>query len=205
MTPDRSGPQQGPARPSRASRITATLQRWGDDRRLYPAIAAASVLENTVVPVPIEIATVPMMIHRPRRALGIALSMWVGVMIASMIFYVVGAYAFETLARPLLWRYDVGVIEDMLTQDMALEQMFWTVFMLSLTPAPIQLGTLGAGAIGANIPVFLFAIGSSRALRYFGEAALAIFLGERILRVPPRYIWGTGTAVFLVWLYFELT
>lgn len=188
----------------RAGRLSALLGRWGDSGYLYPTITVASILENTVIPVPIEVATVPLMIHRPARAIGIAIALWIGVMIAAMIFYMVGAVAYETLAEPLLWRYDVGAVEDMLTTEMATSDMFWAVFMVSLTPAPIQLATLGAGAIGANIVVFLTAIAASRALRYFGEAALAMLLGDRILRVQQRYIWLAGTVVFGLWLYLEL-
>ena len=87
------------------------------------------------------------------------------------------------------------------------EGLFWTVFLVSLLPAPMQLATLGAGAASGNIAVFLAAIALSRGIRYFGLAVAAQFVGERIAQwnVPRRYlIPGLVLTLFVVWGILQL-
>ncbi len=184
-------------------RLSRRIDRWADRGLLFPGVAAGSVLENTIIPLPLEVATIPIMIHRPRYAFRIAAALWLGIMIGSLIFYFIGAFAYETWARPLLWRIDAGALEDFLNAKLTASEMFWTIFMISLTPAPVQIATLGAGAKGANIFLFLSAIGTSRFVRYFGEAILAYIFGPRLAKFPKSVVLIGGTAIFFAYLYFE--
>lgn len=153
-------------------------------------LAVLSFAESTVVPVPLETVVAPLMVGHPARALSIALAIWTGCLIGASAFYALGAFAAEPVVRPALEA--IGLVQDFddMTARLGADGLFWAVFLVSFSPAPMQLATLGAGAAGGNFAVFLAAIALSRGLRYFGLALLAQFLGVRIahLRLPKRYL-----------------
>lgn len=153
-------------------------------------LAAISFAESTVVPIPLEAVVAPLMVGHHRHSSTIALAIWLGCLAGAALFYVVGLWLFDPVVRPVLdW---LGLTEDFntMTQDLEGGGLFWTVFLVSFSPAPMQLATLGAGAIQGSFPVFLVAIAASRGIRYFGLAVLAHLFGPRIaeLGIPKRRI-----------------
>ena len=175
-----------------------TAGRGGDDApsaldrlaRHRTGHAAMSFAESTVVPVPLETVVAPLMVGHPRRALGIAAAIWIGCILGALVFYGVGALAADPLVRPALGALGLGDEFERIIRDMDAEGLFWTVFLVSASPAPMQVATLGAGAAGGSIWVFLAGIGLSRGLRYFGLALLAQVIWPRIaaLGMPRRVL-----------------
>lgn len=143
-------------------------------------LAALSFAESTLVPIPLETIVAPLMVGHHRHAWTISLAIWIGCLAGATLFYFVGLWLAEPVVQPALeW---VGLRDDFagMTADLDREGLFWTVFLVSFSPAPMQLATLGAGTVGGNFAVFLAAIAASRGLRYFGLAALASLFGPRI-------------------------
>lgn len=175
---------EAPRSPSRTRDVFERLARH------RTGLAALSVAEATVVPVPLEALVVPLMVGHPRRAMTIAVAIWIGALIGALAFYGLAALAFEPVVRPALEALGLAADFDEMTGRLGRDGLFWTVFLVSLLPAPMQLATLGAGAAGANVAVFLAAIALSRGLRYFGLALLAQLFGARIahLNVPNRVL-----------------
>lgn len=175
---------EAPRSPSRTRDVFERLARH------RTGLAALSVAEATVVPVPLEALVVPLMVGHPRRAMTIAVAIWIGALIGALAFYGLAALAFEPVVRPALEALGLAGDFDEMTGRLGRDGLFWTVFLVSLLPAPMQLATLGAGAAGANVAVFLAAIALSRGLRYFGLALLAQLFGARIahLNVPNRVL-----------------
>ncbi|MGB3165982.1 MAG: hypothetical protein WBA68_04310, partial [Alteraurantiacibacter sp.] len=94
-----------------------------------------------------------------------------------------------------------------LSRDLDSGGLFWAVFVVSFSPAPMQLATLGTGAVGGNFVVFLAAIAASRGIRYFGLAILANVLGTRIARldIPKRkLVPATAALLLVVWIAFQV-
>ncbi len=85
------------------------------------------------------------------------------------------------------WLGLMETYED-LSNDINSGGVFLTVVLVSFSPAPMQLATLGTGAVGGNFLTFFAAIAASRGIRYFGLAILAQLLGDRIskLDIPKR-------------------
>ncbi|MFD0859611.1 YqaA family protein [Roseovarius aquimarinus] len=146
--------------------------------------------ESTVVPIPLEAIAVPLMVGHPRRALRIALVIWLGCLAGASLFYFVGLWLADPVVKPALEYLGLSDTYRTMTDRLSEDGLFWSVFLVSLLPAPMQLATLGAGALGGNFLTFLAAIVLSRGLRYFGMAILAQFVGERIahLNIPKRYL-----------------
>lgn len=151
-------------------------------------LGALSFAESTVVPIPLEAVVVPLMIGHPKRSLSIAVTIWLGCLVGASLFYFVGLWLRDPVVLPVIeWLGLSRSFADM-TGNLDGSGLFWTVFLVSFSPAPMQLATLGTGAVGGNFVVFLAAIAASRGLRYFGMAILTQLLGERIARlnIPKR-------------------
>jgi membrane protein YqaA with SNARE-associated domain len=170
-------------------------------------LAALSFAESTVVPIPLETIVAPLMIGHHRHATTIAFAIWAGCLVGASLFYSVGLWLAEPVVFPALeWLGLLGDFED-LAADLDTEGLFWAVFLVSFSPAPMQLATLGAGTVGGNFAIFLAAIAASRGIRYFGLALLANLFGPKIAEfgIPKTRI---VLAVFAVmagaWIFLRL-
>ena len=182
---------------TRARDWAAHLADEGAGRR---KLALASFLESTFVPVPLEVLVVPLMVAHPRSALRIAWAIWGGCLLGATVFYLLALWLYDPLVAPLMeaagWS---GALDD-LRARLGEEGVFGAVFLISLTPVPFQVATLGAGAAGANFLVFIAAVATSRGIRYFGLALLAWWLGPHVNRVLTSKRWTIGALVVLLGL-----
>lgn len=161
-------------------------------------LAALSMAESTVVPIPLETIVAPLMVGHHREALGIATAIWLGALVGASAFYVIGLLLFDPVVAPILsW---LGLLDGVqaAAADLTERNLFWAVFLVSFSPVPMQFATLGAGAVGGNFAVFFAAIALSRGLRYFGLAVLAQFLGPRVAQL------GMPKGRLVLWLFLAL-
>jgi len=157
-------------------------------------LALLSFAESTLVPIPLETVVAPLMVGHPRRAITIALAIWVGCLIGAAMSYGVAYWLADPVVMPILQAIGLEQGFQQTITRMQGGNLFWTVFLVSFLPVPMQLATLGAGVAQSNFLVFMLAIAASRALRYFGLAILAQFLGERI----AQFDLPTGKLVLIV-------
>ena len=187
------------ARLSKVLHWTEHLTDQGAGRR---KLALASFLESTVVPVPLEVLVAPLMIARPQSAFRVAFAIWLGCLAGALVFYLLGAWLFAPVVAPMIeWLGWGGALDD-LTARLGGEGAFLAIVLISLTPVPFQIATLGAGAAEVNLLVFLAAVALSRGIRYFGLALLAQWLGPRLGHVlrNPKWRIGAGVGVLaLLW------
>lgn len=160
-------------------RVTRLLNGATDRRSLM----LGSFLESTVVPVPLELIVAPLMVRRDANAFVIAFWILVGCTLGALMFYGLGALLYDPVVQPILASLGEAEAAEKVKTQIGDEGVFWTVFVISVTPAPLQLATLGAGIAQANIVTFLLAIVLSRGLRYFGFAAIMQFAGR------PALLW----------------
>jgi len=195
MTDETSGQVSGDRTdPSPGWTDRLSRSKWG--------LALLSFAESTVMPIPLEAIVVPLMVGHPRRALRIALVIWLGCLVGASLFYAVGYLLADPVVHPVLQMLGLGGQFDEMSEKLSGGGLFWTVFLVSFLPAPLQLATLGAGTVGGNFAVFFAAILLSRGLRYFGMAVLAQFVGERLahLDIPKRYlVLGLAAALVVGW------
>lgn len=185
-------------------RFKASLDRWIDrviDRagRSNAGLAGLTVLgalENTVLPIAAEPIYMPLMIAHPRRAWIMAAALVVGCILGALAAYGAGVLLFEEAVRPLFEAAGLmGTYADYEAQ--LRETGFTTLFIIGLTPVPFQIGTVGAGAIGMNLAVFLAAVATARSIRYFGLALVCTLIGRRAHAFVERHrtslvLWATG-------------
>jgi membrane protein YqaA with SNARE-associated domain len=188
-------------------RARATARRLADSRRAQPLLVWLSFLEATLVPIPLEAVLVPYMLLRREMVWRIAALALAGFLAASVVGYALGALAFDTAG---IWLIDAAGWQDGLGQAQSLFDRygFWALFLIGVTPVPSQLAMLLGGAFHYPLPWFVAAMGLSRAIRYFGLAALVVWLGPKAakaleqlqaMRPARRHAWqaAVGLAITL--------
>jgi membrane protein YqaA with SNARE-associated domain len=170
-------------------------------------VAVLSFLESTVVPIPLETIIAPLMVSYTARAITIATAALVGCLLGSAVFYWVGRLALDPVVLPVLQALGLEPQFAELQEELASDaNAFVAVLLISLSPAPMQLATLGAGTVGANFLFYLAAIAVSRGVRYYGLAVLCRLIGERIahFRIPKRVSIPVGMLTLVgLWAAYE--
>ena len=152
------------------------LDEMGTSRRGLLAVFALGVADGSIFPVPIEPVMLPVMAANPRRVWVMTAVLLAGCILGTLLFYAIGALAEDTLVDPLLAM--LGLTEEFaLRAEDIRENALITLFLIGLTPIPLQIGTLGAGVVGVDPGTFLLAMLLSRGLRYGLLAGAAIVLG----------------------------
>ena len=168
------------------------IERWVRRSESGTALTAASIAESTVVPIPIEVIITPMMIHTPTRKWAIASWTLLGSVIGTSLMYVVGAFLFDAIGRPLIEATGASDAFEQVLRRFR-EDGVLTVAFISATPIPLVIAAIGAGAAKMSFPVFLAVVTATRALRYYGLALLVRLFGERV-RDGVRYLSHHPTA-----------
>jgi membrane protein YqaA with SNARE-associated domain len=163
-------------------RALRALRRWARSPRGRGSLFAASLLESTILPIPLEAALVPMMAADRRRIVRLATIALGGCLAGGAIGYLVGATLFEAVGRPLLEH--LGYVAAFEEARRAFERGgFWIILWIGITPVPCQAGALAAGATRYDPLLFLLASTLARGIRYYGLGALVALFGERVQRM----------------------
>lgn len=157
------------------------LRKLAAGKRGLGGIAVASFLETTIIPIPVEVIVAPLMAASRRRGMAIATATLVGSVIGAVALYLLSWGLFDHVVAPMIdWR---GLHDDFYKIEQQFRSGgFWLVFVISITPAPMQLAALAAGVTGYSFPLFVAAIVLSRALRYYGLLILVRIAGSGIVR-----------------------
>lgn len=151
-------------------------------RKGLTGIAGASFLETTIIPIPIEILIAPVMAASRTRGFMVATVTLIGSVAGAVGLYILAWALFDDLAQPLISL--IGGQEEFDQLQAKFETGgFWLVFLISLTPVPMQIAALAAGAASYPIWLFLIAITVSRGLRYYGLWILVRAFGVGIARI----------------------
>lgn len=176
------------ASPTRVKRSGLSAQLMEACRGPYalPAFFVISTLESSGLPVPIDLAMVPIGVAMPRRLPLIVLIGTLGSTLGAIIGYVVGAFFMATLGHWLLELHGIQA-EGALYLDFYGAEGWKAVAAAGITPLPFMVATVLSGAAGMNLPVFLataFGIRLARfamiglMIRIFGAAIGKIIHGH---------------------------
>lgn len=143
------------------------------------ALAAVSFAESSFFPIPPDVLLIPMVIAKRTRAWAYAALCTVASVLGGLVGYLIGAFLFEELARPILEIYGyLAQFDDFAARYN--EWGVWIVLVAGLTPFPFKVITIASGATGLNIAVFLIASVIARGARFFIVAGLLYWIGPPI-------------------------
>ena len=159
----------------------ARLHRWAESGNAGSAVCTWNALQGSVVPGPSEALLVPLGLADPRRALGLALWATLGAVAGGLAAYAIGAYAFESVGRPLVTLLGVGPARWASLEGLFRRHGALLVVLSTLSPLSTKFVCIGAGAFGVPFGPFALALGAGR-LGRFGLVGLVLrFAGGRVV------------------------
>lgn len=155
-----------------------TLSLAAHPRALW-ALAAVAFVEASVFPVPPDVLMIAMIVAAPSRAFVIAAVATLASVAGGLAGYAIGAFAFETVGRPVLEALGKG--EAVAAFNSRFNDVgFWSVLVAGVTPFPFKVITIMSGWTAMPLGVFLGTSLLARALRFFVVAALLWKFGPPI-------------------------
>jgi membrane protein YqaA with SNARE-associated domain len=161
-----------------------------------PGLFLIALLDSSFLSFPevADVMIVLLVIEHPERVLLYAGLPTIGSVMGSFVLYRLAHRGGEGfLKRRMSARYAayaIGVFE---------KYGFWAVAIPSILPPPMpfKVFVLAAGAAGMRPGPFLVAITIGRGVRYFGEAALALWFGRRALDFMNDHVLGISLTLIV--------
>lgn len=168
-------------------------------------LAVIAFIESSVFLIPADVLFAPMVLSRPDRAYRYALVATVASTLGGIAGYLLGAYAFEALAAPVLEMY--GKLDDFERLKACAGRE--TTMLLLVTSGlshlpPIKVVTILSGVVNVGLVFFIVSCVIARGARFFAIAWALNTYGEAIKGFIERRLMlvSAVVAVVLVALYF---
>jgi len=169
-----------------AKKLKQKTRQFIDSKHMLKSITAASFLESTIVPIPLEAVLVPLMQARREKLWLIALMATIGCIIGAIFGYALGYYLFDVVGDWVINTFSNPEQFEQVKQKMQ-AQGFWFVLTLGIVPIPFQIAMLAAGATKYSIFLFLLATVIARSIRYFALAAVVYYAGNQAERIIQKH------------------
>lgn len=183
-------------------RLKQKTRQLIDSKHMLTSITAASFLESTIVPIPLEAVLVPLMQARRDKLWLIALMATIGCVIGALFGYALGYYLFDAVGDWVINSFSSPAQFEQVTEQMQ-QQGFWFVITLGIVPIPFQIAMLAAGATKYSLLMFLIATTIARSIRYFSLALVVYFAGNQAERIIKKHktkaMLGLTVLVLLIW------
>ncbi|AXR04929.1 YqaA family protein [Salinimonas sediminis] len=183
-------------------RLKTSTRKLVESDNMLSGITVASLLESTIVPIPLEAVLVPLMQARRDKLWLIALMATLGCLVGAIIGYGIGYFLFDLVGDWVINTLSSQSQFDQVKQQMQ-NQGFWFVMTLGVAPIPFQIAMLAAGATKFSLVMFVVATVIARSLRYFGLALAVYVAGNKAERLIKRYkgwaIAGITALILLIW------
>ena len=168
-------------------------------------LAFIAFIESSIFLVPADVLFLPMAIARPDRAYRYALIATIASVLGGIAGWLLGHYAYEALAKPVLEFY--GKLDDFESLRMSSGYGFIVLMLVTSGLAhlpPIKVVTILSGVIGVNIWLFILSAIIARGARFLFLAWLLRRYGEPIRHfVEERLgLLAAAAAAVLILLYF---
>jgi membrane protein YqaA with SNARE-associated domain len=134
------------------------------------ALAAVSFVESSFFPIPAEVLMLPMCLKHPEKSFRFALIASVFSVLGGIFGWMIGHFAYEAVAKPLLDFYGkLEAFEALRSQaGAATTTLLIMIFTSSLAHLPpIKIVNILAGAMGVNIWIFIAICTVVRSARFF--------------------------------------
>ncbi|MEP9387823.1 YqaA family protein [Mesorhizobium sp. KR9-304] len=144
-------------------------------------LAFIAFIESSIFLVPADVLFLPMALARPDRAYRYALVATAASVLGGIAGWLLGYYAYEALAKPVLEFY--GKLDDF--EALRVSSGYGFIVLMLVTSGiahlpPIKVVTILSGVIGVNIWLFILSAIIARGARFFFLAWLLRRYGEPI-------------------------
>jgi membrane protein YqaA with SNARE-associated domain len=160
------------------SKLYAKVMVWSRHKYASYWLALVSFTESFCFVISPDIMLAPMTLAKPEKAWLYAGLTTISSVVGGMFGYLIGMYAFQTIEP---WLVSLGYQEAYITvESWFADWGFWAIFVAGFTPIPFKMFTIAAGVASMAFIPFVLGATISRGLRYFLEAGLMWWGGERL-------------------------
>ena len=170
-------------------------------------LAFIAFIESSIFLVPADVLYLPMALARPERAYRYALVATAASVLGGIAGWLLGHYAYEAMARPVLEFY--GKLDEF--EELRTSSGIGFIILMLVTSGlahlpPIKVVTILSGVIGVNIWLFILLAIVARGARFFFLAWLLRRYGEPIRhfveeRLGMLAMAGAGVLILLYILF----
>lgn len=178
---------------------------WAGSRHAPVAMGVVSFVESSVFPIPADVLFIPMCLSRPEKAMRYALIATVTSVLGGILGWLIGHYAFDLLARPLLEFYGkTQAFADLRTRtgDVTILIMLITSGLSHLPPMKVV--TILSGVVSFDLKWFILSAILARGGRFYLLAWLLRTYGQQVtLFIEHRLaqiMAGLAALAALIWL-----
>lgn len=179
--------------------------RWAGSRHAEVAMGTVSFVESSVFPIPADVLFIPMCLSRPEKVWRYALIATVTSVLGGIFGWMIGQYAFEAVAKPLLDFYGKTAAFESLkaqTGDTAILVMLITSGLSHLPPMKVV--TILSGVVSFDLKWFILSAIVARGGRFYLLAFLLQKYGQQMASFIERrlamIVGGLAVVAGLVWL-----
>lgn len=193
---------RGRRRGRRRETLGERAERLAGSNKALGLLAAVSVAESALLPLPVDAVSLPMMAAARRRIPLIVLVGAITSVVGGVLGYLIGVFGFEVIGEPAIRMF--GATEDFDDIQARISENWqsgvWIIFLGAVAPIPFKLVCIGAGFTGFPFWIFILVASAGRVLRFAAFGALFWFFGpaaNRLLKRHSRLI-GIGMIVLIV-------
>ncbi len=202
LTPstDSTPPEPAPAAKKGLSRrLYDYCLKWAGTPYAMPALCVMSFAEASFFPLPPDALLLPMCFAKPKRSFVYATACTLASVIGGMLGYYIGHALWEQagLSHWFIPRIFSQAAFDKV-KAMYVGNAFVIIALKGLTPIPFKIVTITAGV--AKIPFGEFVAASivCRGIRFYAEATLIYFFGEKVRPIVEKYLTPLMLAAFVL-------
>jgi membrane protein YqaA with SNARE-associated domain len=173
--------------------------RWSASPQAPVALGVVSFVESSVFPIPADVLFVPMCLAQPHRAYRLALIATVMSVLGGIAGWMLGYYAFDLLAKPILQAY--GKLDAF--NALRATTGTGTILIMLVTSGlahlpPMKVVTILSGVIAFSLPLFILAAIVARGFRFFALAWALRRYGDAVTGFIERRLGQVVWAVLAV-------
>lgn len=161
--------------------LISRLHRWAESGSAGSAVCTWSCLQGSVVPGPSEALYLPLGLADPRKALRLAVWAALGAIAGGLIAYAIGAFALDSVGRPLLALFGVGPERWTQVQGLFARHGALLVLLSTVSPLPTKVVCIGAGAFGVPFWPYLGVLAIGRVGRFTVIGLVVRFAGDKLV------------------------
>lgn len=159
---------------------------WADKKYATLALFIHAFAESSFFPIPPDVLLLSLSVSKPKRAFWFAFICTLGSIVGGLFGYLIGVGFYEVIGQPIINFFgyqaqftSIGAVFQ--------EHAFLAIVAAALTPLPYKVFTIAAGVWNVALLPFLIASVVGRGLRFFAEATLVFFLGDRVKYFIDKY------------------
>ena len=170
---------------------------WADTRYGVPALAAISFAESSFFPIPPDPLLMALSLGKPKKAFWYAFVSTVMSILGGIAGYFIG-WALWDILSGFFFAYVFSPESFNYVGSLYKQNAFLAILGAAITPIPYKVFTVSAGVFHVNLLYLIVASALGRSSRFFIEAGLIYFFGEKIRSFIDKYFNLLLTVFFIL-------